>query len=161
MYLTHGDRLAKVSPQQFPSRLPTITLDQAAQGQDRLTAGLGPRHTGLLEALSDEGFAGRFHHPAANGQPVADVLSVVHPVSLIAKISQLALQSFSFAPPSTTTMVLQDANDAFGPIVLFFEQYFQTLKLGFAAGVLSPQAASQPSFKWSQAWQKSTISTLG
>ncbi len=33
--MTHGDRFPKVGAQQFPSWLPTVALDQAAQGQDR------------------------------------------------------------------------------------------------------------------------------
>jgi hypothetical protein len=132
--VTRGDSLAKVSPKQFPSRLPTVTLDQAAQSQDGLSASLGPSHPGLFETLSDERFASCFHHPTGNRQAIADVLGIVHPGSLIAKVSQLGFQSFPFTASGATTMVLQDPNNPFGPIILFFKQYFQTLKLSFTAG---------------------------
>jgi hypothetical protein len=123
--ITPGDSLAKVSPQQFPGRLPAVTLDQAAQGQDGLSTGLGPSHTGLFEALSDESFACCFHNPTGNRQSVADILGIMHSGSLIAEVSQLGFQSFPFTTLGATAMVLQDPNDPFGPIILFLEQYFQ------------------------------------
>jgi len=132
--ITHRDSLAEVSTKQFPSRLPTVTLDQAAQGQDRLSAGLGPSHTRLLQALSDQCFAGSFHYATGNGQALADVFGVVHTMSLVAKVRQLGLQSFSFASLRSAAMILQHANDALGAIIIFFEQRFQSLKFGFAAG---------------------------
>jgi hypothetical protein len=127
--------------------LPAVTLDQAAQGQDRLSASLGPSHPGLFEALSDESFTCCFHDPTGNGQSVADVLSVVHPGALVTKVSQLGIQSFPFTPPGATPVVLQDPNDPFGSIIFFFEQYFQTLKFSFTTGGTFPPGRITPFFQ--------------
>src|SRR3990172_12543345 len=101
--VAHGDRFAKVSTQQFPGWFPAVTLDQTPQGQNRLSASLGPGHARLLQALSYQGFAGGFDHPTGNGQALAEIFGVTHAVSLVAKGGQLGLQSFSLAslcPPA-------------------------------------------------------------
>jgi len=132
-YIAHCDSLAEVSTQQLPCRLPTVALDQTSQGQDSLSAGLSPGHARLLQALGDQGFAGRFHHATGNGQTVADVLDVAHTMSLVAEVGQLGLQPFPFASTCAATMVLQHANDTLRAGVSLFEptDYWNTPKLGF------------------------------
>jgi hypothetical protein len=72
--LAHGDRFSKVVAQQIPGGgLPAVTLDQTAQGQDRLSTCDRPSHAGLLQALGDERFAGGFDHTAGDGQTLAEV----------------------------------------------------------------------------------------
>ena len=132
--IAHRDRFSEVGAQQIPGRLPAVTLDQTAQGQDGLSTGDSPSHAGLLQTLGDERFAGCFDHTAGNGQSLADVLGIVHALSLIAKVSQLGFQSFPFSSSGSPVMVSQDPNDPLSALVIFLEQYFQALKLSLTAG---------------------------
>jgi hypothetical protein len=111
----HGDRYTKVGAQQFPSWVPTVALDHTAQGQDGLPAGLGPDHPGLLHALSDQGFAGGFDNPTGNRQTLTEIFGVVHALVLIAKVSQLGLQSFSPVSLGSPAVILQHPNRAVHP----------------------------------------------
>ena len=76
--VAHGDRFSKVVAQQIPGRLPAVTLDQTAQGQDGLSTGDGPGHAGLLQTLGDKRFAGGFDHTAGDGQTLTEVVGIVH-----------------------------------------------------------------------------------
>src|SRR3990172_7043190 len=103
--VAHGNWYAKVSAQQFPGWLPAVALDQTAQGQDGLSARQGPGHTRLLQALSDQGFAGGFDHPTGNGQALAKIFGIAHAMSLVTEVGQLGLQSFSLASLCSATVI--------------------------------------------------------
>src|SRR4030067_3246654 len=132
--VTHGDRFPKVGTQQFPSWEPTVALDQTAQGQDGLSASLGPGHPRLLHALSDQGFARGFDHPTRNRQSLTEIFGVVHARVLIPKVGQLGLQSFAPVSLGSTAVILQHPNSTLKPGLVFLEQRFQALELRFAAG---------------------------
>jgi hypothetical protein len=68
--------------------MPSVTLDQAAQSQDRLTAMVCPAHTRAFQTLRDQGLATGFHHTTGNRKVQTKVFGVVHARLLIAEVGQ-------------------------------------------------------------------------
>ena len=135
----HFDNFAKIGAQQRPGRTPAVTLDQAAQGQDGLTASVGPGHTRAFQALRDQGFATGFHHTTGNGQVQANVFGIVHARLLIAEVGQFSLQAFAFIAAGQAALEAQGADDTFSAIIGFFEPGFQAFKVILAfLGAFAP-----------------------
>jgi hypothetical protein len=76
--LAYRNRFPKIRPQQFPSSLPAIALDQTPQGQDRLTSRSGPGHPGLLQTLGHQGFTRGFHDPTGNRLVLAHISHILN-----------------------------------------------------------------------------------
>ncbi len=64
-----------------------------------------------------------------------------------AEVGQLGFQTFAPASLCLSAVILQHANDAVNTLIVFLEQRFQPLELGFTARGAFPQMASQPSFR--------------
>ena len=60
------NNFTKIGAQRHLGRTPAVTLDQAAQGQDRLAAVFCPGHPRMFHTLGDQGFAAGFHLASGN-----------------------------------------------------------------------------------------------
>jgi len=102
----------------------SVTLDQAAQGQDRLTAMVCPGHTRAFQTLRDQGLATGFHHTTGNRKVQTKVFGVVHARLLIAEVGQFRLAAFALITAGQAALEAQGADDPFSTVSSFFEPGF-------------------------------------
>ena len=131
--IAHGDDAAKVSAEQRPSRVPTVTLNQAAQGQDSLSTFQSPGHARLLEALSDEGLAGGLDVAAADGQFVPSGGRVVHAIDVAFEVGDCLVHRLLRVAPR--------------PLVARAAELREDLRRGFAGATQASGPAMQLRFR--------------
>jgi hypothetical protein len=96
----------------FPGLFEVGAFDEAAQANEVFATSLTPKHTGLLHAPSDDGFASCLHHTAANEPALAAEVAVASAWLLVEEVVDLT--PGGFPPRFVHGWVIRGVEQGFG-----------------------------------------------
>jgi hypothetical protein len=73
-----------------PALIPTIAFESAPEVQNASGTGLGPEHTRVFEALTNDGLAASFHHARTVKESSLAIGPIEHPMLMMLEVSDLA-----------------------------------------------------------------------
>ena len=124
--------------------IPDTAQPDHAEIHDNLSTGYRPRHARTFEPLREHRFAGRFGDPTADGQALAAVMLIAHPMTALFQVGIRLIITLGVTPQPVLAPQgrcrLQDSRD---PIGLRFQSLAHLVRPCLALGHRSEQGISQ------------------